>query len=406
MYEVSEGTSRILHTGDWRLHMACHGIPYIPNSCASALADAVYASVTRIVDFAINEDVDTVVLGGNLLEPDCAGPSDYEFIHQQMCRLAENNIPVVWSWSHLDKRNHWPRCIEWPDNIQFIIGDTPLTIEVEMRNGSTVSFLGMEPTSSGPVRPSDYRGMQTGNLSFGIAYGEVRISEEDTACRQWLLAGQAYGQISWDNGVQAYCCGSPVGRSAADIGPHGFALLELNQKGEVEHQFINTSGVEYHRKTISTSEINSPNALLSLIGQTIRDHAWDCSILNVIQIELVDSPVIIESIPLLNTYPSFHGEVQSDFDKVGSHLIFAGLDIQSAATNRHGHEQELLGEFLFELRKLEEHGWENLQLANFSGTETDPNWCTLKEDLAGLSILRSAECLGRHLLNAIERDAA
>jgi len=370
------------------------------------LADAVFASVTRIVDFAISEDIDAVVIGGNILEPDNASPSDYAFIHQQMCRLAENNIPVIWSWSHLDKRNHWPRCIEWPNNINFLIGDTPLTIDVQMKNGTEVSFLGIEPTSSGPVRAIDYRGMQTDNLMFGVAYGEVAIAEDNNECQQWLLAGESYGQISWENGVQAYYCGSPVGRATADLGPHGFALLELNANGDVEQQFINTSGVEYHRKTISTSKIESVNALLGLIGQSIRDHTWDKSILNVVQIEIIESPVIIESIPLLNNYRSFHDDVQSDFDKLGAHLIFAGLDIASANPDRNGNEQELLGEFLFELRELEVQGWEGLPLSAFIRSDTQFTWCTLKEDLAGLSILRSAECLGRHLLNGIERDAA
>ena len=180
----------------------------------------------------------------------------------------------------------------------------------------------------------------------------------------------------------------------------------MNEKGEVDHQFINTSGVEYHRKTIAASEVESPDALLALIRQSIRAHTWDKSILNVVQVEIVDAPVIVEAIPLLNTYLSFHTDVQSDFDKLGSHLIFAGLDISSTNTSRNGNEQELLGEFLFELRGLKERGWENLPLSVFTQSKADSSWCDLKEDLAGLSILRSAECLGRHLLSGIERDVA
>ena len=403
---MSEGTLRILHTGDWRLNMPCQGIRYYSPSIASSLSTAVFDSISRTIDFAIGENVDAFVIGGNVLDPDLAAPSDYEFIHQQLCRLEETNIPVVWGWSQLDKRAHWPRCIDWPSNVNFLIGDTPLNIEIPTKNGTTINFLGLEPNSALPVCPDDYRGMKTDNFTLGVAYGELSVTEAPPECQHWLLTGAGYSHTEYENGVRVYYCGSPLGRSATELGPHGSALLDLNNIGEIDYQFINTSGVEYHVKTISANAVTAPDALSRLIVESILGSSWDNSIVNIIQMELINAPVSIESLPLLPNYPAFHSAVQDDLNQIGAHLLFAGISVSSPESDRPGNEQELLGEFLFELRELHEQGWESLPLRNFIGLESDPTWCTVQEDLTGLKILQGVECLGRHLLNGIERDVA
>ena len=99
-------------------------------------------------------------------------------------------------------------------------------------------------------------------------------------------------------------------------------------------------------------------------------------------------------------------EMRRRLNEMGSHLLFAGLSLTTSASERSSNERELLGEFLFELRKLQEQGWESLPLHKFLESETNSTWCSLDEDLLGLRILRGAESLGRHLLSRIEKDVA
>ena len=403
---MSEGTLRILHTGDWRLNMACQGIPYYPETMSPKLSTAVFDSVSKIVDFALSENVDAFVIGGNVLEPEFAAPSDYDFIYQQLCRLNVAAIPVVWGWSPQDKRAHWPRCIEWPANVSFLVGDTPLAVEIPMKTGVTVSFLGMEPNSDQPIQLAQFNGINKGNLTLGVAYGELSCTDEIPECKHWLLTGAGYRQINLDNGARAYYCGSPLGRATTELGPHGCALLDLNENGVIEHQFINTSRVEYHLKAVTASDVASPEELSNLIEESIHDASWDDSTLNIIQIDVANANANLEALPLLQTYHAFHSSLQRRLNEMGSHLLFAGLSLTTSASERSSNERELLGEFLFELRELQEQGWESLPLHKFLESETNSTWCSLDEDLLGLRILRGAESLGRHLLSRIEKDVA
>ena len=127
---------------------------------------------------------------------------DYDFIYQQLCRLNVAAIPVVWGWSPQDKRARWHDASEWPANVNFLVGDTPLAVEIPMKTGVTVSFLGMEPNSDQPIQLAQFNGINRGNLTLGVAYGELSCTDEIPECKHWLLTGAGYRQISLDNGAR------------------------------------------------------------------------------------------------------------------------------------------------------------------------------------------------------------
>ena len=84
---MGSNTAQILLTADWRLHEVCEGIIRVNPASTERLAHAPRDAVRRVVDFAIDEQVDVLVNAGNTLVPNLACPSDYKFLYGELERL-------------------------------------------------------------------------------------------------------------------------------------------------------------------------------------------------------------------------------------------------------------------------------------------------------------------------------
>ena len=398
---------RILHTGDWRLNLPCQGIAYYPEDLMPSLSNSVIESVERIIDFAILETVDILVVGGNTLDPLLAGPADFIFVSQQLERLELAGIPVIWNWSWHDRRNQWPRCFKWPSNVHQIVGDTPQAITLDIRDNASVTFVGIELTSPQPISFSWFEGMELQGAVFGVGYGE--FSEDETVplhLNNWLMSGNPYGVSSQEEQLRLYNAGSPQGRTLEETGPHGAALMNFTLNGINEFQFINTSKVEYEGIEIDASAINSPESLVTVAKQQLDSRTYDESITYVIELILTDSNCNLHSLPFVETYDDLRRQLQESFTDIFPGLILSRLTPLPADSEARSFEEEILGEFLFVTAELKERGWDTLNLALRIPEQAEAEWAELHDDLSGLRTLLTVESLGKHLLGRQDKDAA
>ena len=398
---------RILHTGDWRLNFPCQGIAHYPENLASSLSNSPIESVERIVDFAIGETIDIMVVGGNTLNPLLAGPADFVFLSQQLERLERAEIPVIWNWSWHDRRSQWPRCFKWPSNVHQIIGDTPQTITLDVTDKNPVSFLGIELTSPQAISFSWFEGLELNGAVFGVGYGLVGDDEPIPAnLNNWLLSGKPYGVSSQNDPLQIYHAGSPQGRSLEETGPHGAALLEYSLSGDIDCQFINTSKVEYESISIDASEVDTAESLATVVKEQLDSRTFDESIIYVIELILVNSNCNIHSLPFVEHYDDFRKNLQRSMTAVSPGLILSRLSPLHVDSDTRCFEEEILGEFLFVTSELKERGWDTLNLALKIPDQPEADWTRIHDDLSGLQTILSAESLGKHLLGRQDKDAA
>lgn len=398
---------RILNTGDWRLSSPCKGIAYYPENLATALATSTQASIERLIDFAIGDFVDVMVVGGNTIDPSLAGPADFAFLLRQLKRLEQAQIPVIWNWSWLDQRNQWPRCFNWPSNVRQIIGDTPQTITLDLTPKGRVTFVGIELNAAQPISPSWFEGLTLDGLTFGVAYGAFSDRESNIIPPlNWLLSGNSYGKVSQDHGLHHYYAGSPQGRSLKERGPHGAALLEYHENDVIDFQFINTSKLEYESITIDVGGINTPDSLAAAAVEQLAKRTFDQSIIYVIELELTEANCHLCSLPFIEIYNQARANLQASLTQLSPNLILSRLSPSAKEEEFHTSEEEVLGEFLFITRELKEQGWSTLNLSEKLPAEESGNWSELLDDLSGLRTILAAESLGKHLLGISDKEVA
>ena len=83
---------RFLHTSDWHLEEPLGGIAEVSAELRDDLIEAPYQAAQRVVEAAIREAVDFVLLAGDILPTESASPYTLEFVLQQFEKLHEQGI--------------------------------------------------------------------------------------------------------------------------------------------------------------------------------------------------------------------------------------------------------------------------------------------------------------------------
>ena len=113
---------KCIHAADLHLEQVCTGLDHIPVDFLDPLLDAPYLATESIFTAAIAEEVDAVLLTGDVLSASEPGPRSLMFLIEQWERLATRGIPVYWAPGGSDPPLRWPSAALLPDTVHRLIG--------------------------------------------------------------------------------------------------------------------------------------------------------------------------------------------------------------------------------------------------------------------------------------------
>jgi DNA repair exonuclease SbcCD nuclease subunit len=131
--------ARILHFADLHLDRSFAGLSVAPSEAAKR-REELRAALRRIVDLALELEVDALTIGGDLYEHDRAGPDTGNFLAGEFERLAPKRVLIA-PGNHdpyIPDSLYWRR--EWPANVQIF--ESMTWSPVEITHGVTVWGVG------------------------------------------------------------------------------------------------------------------------------------------------------------------------------------------------------------------------------------------------------------------------
>ena len=104
------------------------------------LREASREALSRAVSCAITEGVHAVLLAGDLFDGDRLSFRTERFLLEELARLHEAGIPVVYATGNHDpgRDAHRTRPLAWPPNVEVVGDATPRTIAIRDREGREV----------------------------------------------------------------------------------------------------------------------------------------------------------------------------------------------------------------------------------------------------------------------------
>ncbi len=400
---------RFLHAADFHLERPMEGLTEVPEHLRDVLVDAPFQAVDQVIDTALVEEVDFVLLSGDLLDCRAAGPRAMAFLVNQLHRLAERKIPVFWAGGPADPPDRWPAAVRLPPNVKVFparkVEDVPVT-----RGEATIAVVrGASCDERHSPAPGDFRAGNKEAFSLAVAHGAYEAAAlGKQKMDYWALGGEHEHKVLSGSAPAAVYPGTPQGRSPAEDGAHGCVLVHVDERGQARTKSVPTDVVRWRRERVQLRESARRDDLEKLLRERIQSFvneaagrhvlvAWEVAVSGRLANELRRGDMAKEIIAML----------RADFGHRSPAAWTVSLEVEAPQTlpDDWFEEDTILGDFLREVRKVEREG-RRLEVESHLERDNLPDalasLLTLPDAASAKQALHEACLLGADLLRGEE----
>jgi exonuclease SbcD len=284
---------RFLHAADVHLDSPCSSRS---ETVRQQLRDASRLAFRRLVDLSLSENVDAVVIAGDLFDDERLSFHTERFLLKQLHRLDSGGIPVVYATGNHDPGREGLRSIElpWPANVTVARDRTPVRIVIEASGRESG-----DRSPRGMVTAAGHESVEErGDLSTVFPRPEGRLAEIAVLHTQVVdspgsAAHQSYapsqldglrtsGHDYWALGhvhKRSILCEQPgihypgnlQGRTHGERGAKGCLLVDVHPGTPPKVEFKKLAPIQWEDLEVrDPSEATTLDALLDMIAE-----GWD-----------------------------------------------------------------------------------------------------------------------------------
>jgi hypothetical protein len=268
---MSHPVLRFIHASDFHLERPPYGVAELPEHLHDVFVEAPYWGAERVFEAAIAEQVDFVLLAGDLVDADAAGPRGPLFLQGQFERLRERGIAVYWSAGGVDQPERWPHGIKLPDNVHYF-AQSHVEQVTHLRHGQPVAeVFGTRRPANGRISGEAFVVPRSG--AYHIALIHANATGENWCNRgidYWALGGRHRRQTLLTSPCHVHYPGTPQGRSPHDTGSRGATLVEVDAERAVRTRTVGTEILHWRQETVELTNCHSRAALETLLCDRMR----------------------------------------------------------------------------------------------------------------------------------------
>ncbi len=224
---MASPTLRFIHASDFHLERPLRGLGEVPPGLSELMVDAPLRAATRVFDAALAEQVDFVLLAGDILRPTAAGPRGLVLLVEQLERLHARDIPVYWTTGRADAATRWTDILHLPPNVHLAASRRVEHWKFEREGRLRAEIMGRaRPTNNTsssrlasarpPVRwplpwPTagwPHRWSQLKEFIIGLWVVAIAAASSALGARGRPLSGHATGALAWRIGTSRLHAGS------------------------------------------------------------------------------------------------------------------------------------------------------------------------------------------------------
>ncbi len=236
---------RFIHAADAHIDSPLRGLEAHDGAPVDVLRGSTRRAFENLIQLAVDEDIDFLVLAGDLYDGDWRDYSTGLFFRGQMARLRDKGIPVYLVAGNHDAASVISKKLSLPENVHFFSTRTTESLEVA---GHPVVIHGRGfPNRAVPENlAKDYPAALPGKFNIGLLHTSLtgRAGHDTYApCSETDLRQKGYdywalGHVHQPEVVSRdpwiVFAGNCQGRDIREEGPHGCWLITVNDSSEIE----------------------------------------------------------------------------------------------------------------------------------------------------------------------------
>ncbi|MFC6290074.1 metallophosphoesterase family protein [Levilactobacillus angrenensis] len=274
---------KFIHAADLHLDSPFLGLTGLPNSLLADVRQSTFTAATKIFDQALAQQVDFVLLAGDLFDRAEQSVAAQAYLFQQFDRLNQAQIPVIVSFGNHDYLADQHQTVAYPANVT-VLGSTVTTKTLTLRDGETVAISGFsypqrwvtsDPLPDFPAHAATdwHIGMLHGAVATGSADHYAPFTVADLLGKRydyWALGHIHHRQLLNQEPPILYA-GNTQGRAINETGEKG-AYLVTSDHGQLHPQFFETAAVDWATATLDASGVTDLTALGTQLTTWLTAH--------------------------------------------------------------------------------------------------------------------------------------
>ncbi|MGB9596744.1 MAG: metallophosphoesterase family protein, partial [Candidatus Poribacteria bacterium] len=264
---------KFIHCADLHLDSPFEGIYDYNSDIAESLREATFESFRNIVDLAIEENADFIIISGDVYDGASKNIRTQYRFNQLLERAADSGIQCFLAHGNHDPLSTWESSLKLPNNVHrfgcdgvekstakrdneilaYIYGISYRQREIKTNLASQFPQKNnTEPFSIGVLH------CNVGGISGYDNYAPCTIDDLVKCGLDYWALGHVHNKITLrDNYPCVVYPGNSQGRNIRETGEKGCYLVQVDEDKNIETNFIPTDTIRWFAKKINISNIDN-----------------------------------------------------------------------------------------------------------------------------------------------------
>ncbi|MBA3755288.1 MAG: DNA repair exonuclease [Nitrosomonas sp.] len=273
---------KFIHAADIHLDSPLTGLSAYPDAPVEMLRMATRDAFTKLVTEAIEQQVDFMVIAGDLYDGTWKDHNTGVFFCKEMGRLKKSGIPVYVLFGNHDAESEMTKKLQLPDNVFTFDTRKPTTFLLEHLNVALhgLSFKEKETTENLVTRyPTPVQGMfNIGVLHTALEgnsahanYAPCSLNVLHAKGYNYWALGHVHEHQIWIGTSMVVFPGNLQGRHIRETGPRGAVLVTVDEFGVpgIERLFVDV--LRWYSLEINVARCNTLSEVVGSIGKALEE---------------------------------------------------------------------------------------------------------------------------------------
>jgi exonuclease SbcD len=277
---------RFIHASDLHIGTPFKGLSACRADLADRLKDATFRSFKKIIDLSIENEVDFLVVAGDVFDSQNRFVADQMRFCGELKRLGESGISAYLICGNHDPLCSWFDTTDLPPNV-FRFGSSAVEAKIFEKGGAPAAqIFGISYQEKVMDRnlAAEFPDARDGSLhNIAILHATVGdagphknyapFSIQDVLPKgydYWALGHIHRSAVVRDSHPAIVYSGNPQGRDFGEVGPKGCYLVELEIGTPPKLQFLPTHVIRFELLELDVSGLTTVDELSALLERSVK----------------------------------------------------------------------------------------------------------------------------------------
>lgn len=275
---------RFVHAADIHLDSPLRSLALRDRELADEIGNATRRAFIRIIDLCLEEQVDALLLAGDLYDGHQTSMKTARFLAEQIRRLHEANVRAFIIRGNHDALSKITKELTFPDSVKVFSGRTEVVEIVRDKGDTPVAIHGL--SFAQPHAPESliakYKPAVEGAINIGLLHTSLAGAPGHDPYAPCSLADLmatrfnywALGHIHKRSIVEGRCAivmpGMPQGRDINEAGSKSVTLVTIADDRSIRIEERITSVAQFERVCVDVTNIDNWTALVRELGRSVE----------------------------------------------------------------------------------------------------------------------------------------